>query len=103
MSSLTQAWEEARQPYQREHVTPYFYEHPEIFRIASLLGEIDSTLYRWTLDTEDDLKLLRAVYDRFQNRDTFGYAEVLALMQREPDLMDLNSRVLQKSSLVMGT
>jgi spore coat polysaccharide biosynthesis protein SpsF len=103
MSSLTQAWEEARQPYQREHVTPYFYEHPEIFRIASLLGEIDSTLYRWTLDTEDDLKLLRAVYDRFQNRDIFGYAEVLALMQREPDLMDLNSRVLQKSSLVMGT
>jgi spore coat polysaccharide biosynthesis protein SpsF len=97
MSSLKRAWKEATAPYQREHVTPYFYEHPEIFRVVSLPGDIDSAPYRWTLDTEDDLKLLRAVYDRFRNRDTFGYSEILALMSREPELMKLNSLVLQKS------
>ncbi|HZR56174.1 MAG TPA: glycosyltransferase family protein [Terriglobales bacterium] len=97
MSSLEQAWQEARKPYERVHVTPYFYEHPEIFRTVSLVGESDSSRYRWTLDTEDDLKLLRAVYERFQNTDMFDCTEVLALMQREPELLELNSRVLQKS------
>jgi spore coat polysaccharide biosynthesis protein SpsF len=97
MSSLERAWYEAREPYQREHVTPYFYEHPEMFRIATFLGEPDSARYRWTLDTQDDLILLRAIYLRFQNADVFGCPDVLALMQREPELVALNSRVLQKS------
>jgi spore coat polysaccharide biosynthesis protein SpsF len=97
MSSLKLAWEQAREPHQREHVTPYFYEHPEIFRIASLVGEGDRTRYRWTLDTEDDLKLLRAIYLNFLNGDGFGYAEVLALLQRKPERGDLNFGILQES------
>jgi spore coat polysaccharide biosynthesis protein SpsF len=97
ISSLERAWRQAREPYQREHVTPYFYEHREMFRIASLVGETDAARYRWTLDTEDDLTLLRAVYLRFQNTDTFTCAEVLAVMQREPELAEMNSRVAQKS------
>jgi spore coat polysaccharide biosynthesis protein SpsF len=97
MSSLRLAWEQAREPHQREHVTPYFYEHPEIFRIASLVGEGDRKGYRWTLDTEGDLKLLRAIYLNFRNRDAFGYAEVLALLQRDPGLGDLNFGIRQES------
>src|SRR5215813_10564723 len=30
--AMAWAWLEAREPYQREHVTPYLYEHPEIFK-----------------------------------------------------------------------
>jgi spore coat polysaccharide biosynthesis protein SpsF len=97
VSSLKLAWEQAREPYQREHVTPYFYEHPEIFRIASLIGEGEGTRYRWTLDTESDLKLLRAIYLKFLNQDAFGCADVLALLQREPELGDLNFGILQES------
>jgi spore coat polysaccharide biosynthesis protein SpsF len=97
MSSLERVWQEARRPHQREHVTPYFYEHPEMFQVVSLRGEFDCSQYRWTLDTEDDLKLLRRIYFSFQNAATFGFAEVLELMQREPELVKLNSRILQKS------
>jgi spore coat polysaccharide biosynthesis protein SpsF len=97
MSSLGQAWRQAREPYQREHVTPYFYQHPEIFRIASLVGEADCSRYRWTLDTEDDLRLLRAVYLNFRNTENFGCAEVLALLKRSPELGMLNGGVVQKS------
>jgi spore coat polysaccharide biosynthesis protein SpsF len=102
MSSLKLAWEQAREPHQREHVTPYFYEHPEIFRIASLVGDGDGTRYRWTLDTEADLELLRAIYRNFSNRDLFGYAEILALLQREPELVDLNFAIRQESLHGMG-
>ncbi len=96
-AALERAWREARQPYEREHVTPFFYEHPEMFRLASVSGEVDYSRYRWTLDTPGDLELLRAIYSRFDNRDDFPWRDVIALMEREPEMAELNSRVLQKS------
>ena len=97
VAALERDWREARAPYQREHVTPFLYEHPELFRLVSLRGRIDYSQYRWTLDTAEDLQLLRAIYARFSNQDNFGWREAVALMEREPELAELNSRVLQKS------
>ena len=95
--ALDRAWREAREAHQREHVTPYLYEHPQIFKLASLSGAADYSRYRWTLDTLEDLELLRTIYSRFHGRDDFSWKEVLRLMEREPELAELNSQVLQKS------
>jgi|SRR5580704_5013758 spore coat polysaccharide biosynthesis protein SpsF len=95
--ALARAWSEASQPYEREHVTPYFYEHPELFRIASTRGRADYSQFRWTLDTAEDLQLIREIYSRFGNKDDFGWQPAVALMENEPELGELNSRVLQKS------
>jgi len=97
VAALEQAWRDAHEPYEREHVTPYFYEHPELFRLVSLRGEIDCSQYRWTLDTAEDLELLRTIYARFGNQDDFSWSEVIQLMEREPELTELNSRVVQKA------
>jgi spore coat polysaccharide biosynthesis protein SpsF (cytidylyltransferase family) len=96
-AALERAWREAREPHEREHVTPYFYERPESSRLASMSGTVDYSQYRWTLDTPADLELLRAIYSRFDNRDDFHWQDVIALMKREPELAELNSQVLQKS------
>jgi spore coat polysaccharide biosynthesis protein SpsF (cytidylyltransferase family) len=95
--ALDRAWSESREPYQREHVTPYLYEHPQIFRQASKSGDMDYSHYRWTLDTREDLDLLHAIYRHFDGCDAFSWREVVDLMEREPRLAELNSRVLQKS------
>jgi spore coat polysaccharide biosynthesis protein SpsF (cytidylyltransferase family) len=97
IAALERDWREARAPYQREHVTPFLYEHPELFRLVSLYGQINYSQYRWTLDTAEDLQLLRTIYARFSNEDNFGWREAVALMEREPELAELNSHVLQKS------
>jgi spore coat polysaccharide biosynthesis protein SpsF len=97
VAALDRAWSEAREPHQREHVTPYLYEHPRIFKLASLSGAADYSRYRWTLDTREDLELLHAIYSRFDGRDDFSWQEVLRLMESEPELAELNSRVLQQS------
>jgi len=96
VEALGRAWREARQPHEREHVTPYFYEHPELFRLVSVKGDGDYSLCRWTLDTAEDLDLLRAIYERFDNRDDFTWREVLRLMQIEPQLTQLNAHIVQK-------
>lgn len=96
-TGLERAWREAVKPYEREHVTPYFYEHPELFRVAYTREEKDYSAHRWTLDTPDDLELIRAIYARLGNRADFGWREVLAVMEREPELAALNSHIVQKS------
>jgi len=97
VAALEQAWRDAHQSYEREHVTPYFYRHPELFQLVSQRGQIDYSHYRWTLDTAEDLELLRIIYARFSNQDDFSWSEVIRLMEREPELAELNSRVVQKA------
>jgi spore coat polysaccharide biosynthesis protein SpsF len=97
VAALEQAWRDAREPYEREHVTPYFYQHPELFKLVSRRGLIDYSQYRWTLDTVEDLELLRTIYARFRSTDDFSWGEVIQLMEREPELAEVNSCVVQKA------
>jgi spore coat polysaccharide biosynthesis protein SpsF len=97
-NALERAWREAEAQHQREHVTPYFYEHPDLFRLSFLNGDRDWSHYRWTLDTVEDLDLIRTIYGHFENRDEFDWHDVIALMQREPDLERLNAHVTQKAA-----
>lgn len=83
--------------YQRTHVTPYMYENPGLFKIASLTAETDSSAYRWTLDTVEDLAMIRAVYENFGNRDDVGWREVLQFIENHPELAKINSGIQQKA------
>ena len=95
--ALARTWREAREPYQRSHVTAYIYENPEKFDIVSVSGEADYSRHRWTLDTPEDLKFIRAVYERFGNDPNVYWRDVLALLECEPQLLELNCRVRQKA------
>jgi spore coat polysaccharide biosynthesis protein SpsF len=97
LSSLARAWQEARKPYEREHVTPFFYEHPAEFRLLSVTGDANYSGHRWTVDTSQDLEFVRAIYDRLNGHPSFLWRDVLDVLDREPGLMDLNRSVLQKT------
>ncbi len=94
--ALEQAWREADQPYQREHVMPYLYEVEDRFRVAIVESDVDLSHHRWTVDTDEDLEFVRAVYDRFDNRDDFTMDDVLQLLAAEPELMEINREVRHK-------
>ena len=92
-SALEIAWQEATQPYQREHVMPFIYEHDERFKVLQVNHDPDYGDFRWTVDTPQDLELLRQIYELFGGRDDFSWLEVLDLFQRDPDLAKINSGV----------
>jgi spore coat polysaccharide biosynthesis protein SpsF len=97
VDALTRAWQDARNAYERTHVTPYIYEHADEFRLLSVTGDADYSGHRWTVDTPEDLELIRAIYTRFENQARFSWREVLAVLEREPALMDLNRSIMQKA------
>ena len=94
---LAKAAESAKAIHQRTHVTPYIYENPAHFKITSLTAENDFSSYRWTLDTAEDLELIRAIYEHFAGRDDMKWREVLKLAEDVPALADINSGVRQKA------
>jgi spore coat polysaccharide biosynthesis protein SpsF len=124
-SALERAWKEARDRYQREHVMPYLYEDislheglsfpegkpsqgarwlvdhgttPRGFRITLLNHNPDYGSLRWTVDTLADLEFVRQIFSRFEGQDDFTWLDVLALIEKEPDLASINADVKHKSA-----
>ncbi len=95
--ALGRAWHSAKEEYQRVHVTPYIYENPQLFKLISLGADGDYSRYRWTLDTAEDLEMIRAIYKHFGQNGEMGWREILSLMRAHPELADMNSHVRQKS------
>ncbi|MEA5549886.1 glycosyltransferase family protein [Anabaena cylindrica UHCC 0172] len=94
---LEKAFQESRQPYQREHVTPYIYEHPEIFSLHNQNNNDDLSDYRWTLDTEDDWKLIEEIYKNlYREGEIFTTDEVVDFLEENPELLLINTHIEQK-------
>lgn len=83
-------------PAAREHVTAFVMEAPSLFRIAQLRAEHDDSDLRWTVDTPEDLAMVRALY---RELDLAGaprpYREVVAAVRARPELA-ANAHVTQK-------
>ena len=88
-AALQRAWEQATSPRHREHVTSYLYDHPDQFQLKALRQSVDRSRLRWTLDTPDDLRFLRAVFAAMEHPH-FGQQEVLDLLEREPSIQEIN-------------
>lgn len=93
--ALEAAWRDDRDPASREHVTPYIYRHPEAFALRRVAAESDYSRHRWTVDTADDLALVRAAVADLGRVD-FGWRDVLRLFAARPELERLNAHVEQK-------
>jgi len=95
--ALERTHREATKPHQREHVTPFIHEHPEIFTIHNHAGKTNLSEHRWTLDTEDDLRFVEAVYGAVYCADKqFSTHEVLQFLEKHPEIRLLNAHVEQK-------
>jgi spore coat polysaccharide biosynthesis protein SpsF len=92
-TALEWAWREARLTSEREHVTPYLYKHPELFRLGSVKNDVDLSAHRWTVDEPRDLELVRAIYGHFGDSIDFGMAEILDLLHQHPELNQINAGI----------
>lgn len=93
-AALEEAWREAIAPHDREHVTPFIWRQPERFRVGRLLSDADLYDVRLTVDTEEDLKLARALYNAlYREHEPFSYREVLDYLKTYPELRELNRGV----------
>lgn len=97
--ALSQAHREARQPDEREHVTPYLRRHPELFRLATLPLVVPPAVaaLRLTIDYPSDYALLSLLFSElgpaFSLTDPAGLP---ALLARYPWLAAINAANVQR-------
>lgn len=97
IAALENAWRNADQKHEREHVFPYLYAVPGRFKVIQLNHSENLGHLRWTLDTPADLVLLRRVYRYFKGRNDFSWLDVVQLWREKPALFEVNAQVSHKT------
>ena len=101
MSSLEAAHRGAVSNYDREHVTPFIRNGN--FSKANFKYFEDFSAFRVTLDELDDLNLLQAVFEHFRPDIHFGFEEVISYLNKNPELVQTNSRLERNEGEKMGS
>jgi len=99
-AALELANNNAVDPVEREHVTPYIYRNPEIFKIDSVALDADLSHYRWTVDYPEDFYLIEHIIkDLYPLKADFDMFDIINYLKSNPGLIDINSGIEKKQTL----
>lgn len=96
MAWLTRAFYEAKEPYEREHVMPWFYDTEGRCKVRILDHDPDCGTHRWTVDTPDDYAMMQALFARIDDPLTIPWLEVLKIVEADPTLEKINEHAHAK-------
>lgn len=94
--ALSAAARESTEAWEREHVTPFIWRQPERFVLRSVRGATDDSDLRWTVDTPEDLAVVRGIYEEAES-DRVDLGEALDIVRRRRPDLRRNARVPQKA------
>jgi spore coat polysaccharide biosynthesis protein SpsF len=83
----------------REHVTTYFLEYKEKFRVYSATPPLylKGKSFRLTVDTKEDMELMRKIYQKFYRENKIvNIREVIKFLEKNPRLLSINKNIEQK-------
>ena len=82
----------------REHVTAFVLEQPQLFRVRQVVSDRDDSDLRLTVDTPDDLALIRALDETLARERVPTWQAVVAHLRAHPVLVAINAHVEQKKT-----
>ena len=101
--ALESAWNMADLVSEREHVTLYIKNHPELFNIFNYkCSQGDLKHMRWTLDEPEDLLFIKEIYKFFINRksDYFSMPEILEFLDGHTEILNINNNFIRNEGLL---
>jgi spore coat polysaccharide biosynthesis protein SpsF len=100
-SSLEVASQHANLPSEFEHVTQYIKSRPNEFKMSNVGYKEDLSVLRWTVDEPEDFEFVDAVYQElYLNNFSFNMLDVLDLINKKPQLIQLNTKCLRDEGLI---
>lgn len=82
----------AKKNHEREHVTPYMRKNRN-FKKTCFKNNINLSKHRWTLDTVEDLHVIKGVCNYFYPRQDFEWQEILKLYKSDRNLFKFNKHL----------
>ncbi len=95
--ALEEAYFKAEGNFRREHVTPYFFENPNVFKLHNVMAKKETARpeLRLTVDTKEDFELTEKVYSHFKNK-MFYSRDLIKYLDSRPELKSPNKDISQK-------
>ena len=100
--ALEDAWSNAVESFDREHVTPYL-RNSKKFTKANYCNSNNFSNERWTVDEPEDFLVIQSIFSHFSPRDDFSWQEIVELRYGRPELFELNKHHLRNQGAFMGT
>jgi spore coat polysaccharide biosynthesis protein SpsF len=99
--ALDTAHREASLPSYLEHISLFFEEQPERFKIGNVSHSSDLSDLRWTVDEPEDFEFVKRVFEvLYPVNPRFGMNDVLNLIEERPELAALNNRFMRNEGLI---
>lgn len=93
---LEEAFQKAKLPSEREHVTPYIKaNYSGKVRFEHILYEYDASNFRITVDTPEDFELIKILIEKYSAQN-LSYIEIIELLKVHPELVRINAHIEQK-------
>lgn len=94
-SALREAWEKAELSSEREHVTPYI-KFKGDFKRFSVILEPSLADKRWTVDVEEDFKMIEQIYlALYDEGKIFLMNDVLNYLKKNPQIEEINAGIIR--------
>jgi spore coat polysaccharide biosynthesis protein SpsF len=95
-SLLDEAFRNAEEEFDREHVTPYIWKNRsgkvDFYHVKQ---QIDKSNFRITLDTKEDFELIKILIEDY-GADKLSYNEIEEILAMHPELVNINAHIEQK-------
>jgi spore coat polysaccharide biosynthesis protein SpsF len=99
--ALEEAYREAQLKSEREHVSQYFRNNPNRFKIAIMENPTDDSRYRFTVDEPEDFDVVKAIIEGLYPNDgeIVRIQEIKTFLDEHPGIFQLNSHIVRNEGL----
>ena len=98
---LEKASIETKDPFDREHVTPYL-RKPGKYKTEAMHHSEDLSALRWTVDEHVDFEVIEKVFKYFHPKIDFTWRDILALQKQDPEIFNINQHIVRNEGATMG-
>jgi spore coat polysaccharide biosynthesis protein SpsF len=97
---LTQAFNEAKLPSEREHVALFFHNNKLLFNMYRVQNSSDDSSYRITVDEEKDFAVVRSIIEYFSNNDLeMNTQNIKDYLDSNPNIYNINAKIIRNEGL----
>lgn len=95
-SALEAAHLNGTKSFEREHVTPYIYMHPEMFNVCQKHIKPNLSHLRLTVDQQEDLDAVELILEcLYVKNPRFTLMDIVNLLDKKPEILAINGHVCQ--------
>ena len=101
VTTLNEAFQEAKKPSEREHISPFMWNRPEKYSFFRVDYKKDLSNYRLSLDYHEDFIVIKSIFEALNIKNpNFTLEDIISWLDSNPNIKKINSHISQSEGLL---